>query len=273
MNVFSPLHDYDDDEPMDIEPTGVPRSITLRSHSHTHQPSKLDHVIDPADIEVEKSLLTEELEKSPSRRRASGRLSDPSIVAPLFVQPGEENVGPSGHVIFKQPPPVVQQQQSLPVAPITMNSNQNIDPQRITPLTPMQLGKVRPIDIPSSLEKFKSLKIGLDSLHQSGQPSAMASPAKNPFTPKVISTGLSDHPPSTSNEYLKSLIEESLCEFKSSLRNDIQNLHVELIKQSLTQQSAFAGMMEDYMPAVKELMEEIRRLREENKLLRLRLQL
>lgn len=263
MNVFSPLHDYADDEPMDLEPTGIPRSITVRPHP----PSKLDHFIAPADIEV---LVAEELEKSPSRRRASGRLSDPAIVAPLFVLPGDEEGDKRGPVVFKQPLPVVPDKavapaNVLPIAPITVNLAMNH-----VVSTPVQLGKGRTIDIPSSLEKFKSLKIGLDSLHQSSQPSGMASPAKNPFSP--ITTGLSE-PHTKSSEYLKSLIEESLGEFKCALRNDIQNLHVELIKQSLSQQSAFAQMMEQYMPAVKDLMEEIRRLREENELLRLRLEL
>lgn len=261
---------------MEIE-NSVPRSITVRSQSH--QPSKLDAFIAPTDINEESSssVLAEELEKSPTRTRVAGRLSEATIVAPLFVQPIEEPVNQNDRIMFKQPTLATAtdvKPAALPVAPITLNSNCSsaFEPAKITPLTPFQLGKCRPIDIPSSLEKFKSLKIGLDSLHQSSQPSGMASPSKNPFSPKTmpIPTGLSE---TRQDEHLKSLIEESLCEFKSALRNDIQNLHVELIKQSLAQQSAFAGIMEEYMPAVQDFMEEIRRLREENDLLRLRLQL
>jgi hypothetical protein len=259
---------------MDIE-NSVPRSIAVRSH----QPTKLDAFIAPTDIDEESPsiVLAEELEKSPTRSRMAGRLSEAAIVAALAVQPSEESADQSRNVIFKQPTLATAADvklAALPVAPIALNttSSARIAPARMPQLTPLQLGKCRPIDIPSSLEKFKSLKIGLDSLHQSPQLSEMASPYKNPFTPKTmpVPTGLSE---ARQDEHLKCLIEESLCVFKSALRNDIQDLHVELIKQSLAQQSAFAGMMEEYMPAVRDLMEEIRRLREENELLRLRLQL
>lgn len=137
--------------------------------------------------------------------------------------------------------------------------------------TPAALGRTRHMDIPSSLEKFKSLKIGLDSLRPSPRPPAPAD--ANPFTPAGL---VSAHvvaaeaalPPAA---FVKGLIDEALGEFKAALRNDIQNLHVEIIKQSLAQQHELRDVIEEYLPAVKGLMEELQRVRDENERLKLRL--
>ena len=71
---------------------------------------------------------------------------------------------------------------------------------------------------------------------------------------------------------LKELI-GSVVEFHtSSLKNDLQNLHIELIKQSIAQQSSFKSLLETYLPLTGKLMETLVDTREENEKLKMRIE-
>lgn len=252
MEVFSPLQESEQQQ----ETESVPRAITTIHHSNPHLPltaSKLENYVVSEDVKIESEDLVDEKEndqifelKSPTKNR-SGNNNNVDLMVD-FAKP-EDSL-----FVFKDP--------------IVHDANKNNrckepteeDKRMIT--TPVALSKTRQMDIPSSLEKFKSLKIGLDSLKQTKP----ASPAKNPFTPPSIPTV--EAPQSA---FLKGLIEECLSEFKATLRNDIQNLHVEIIKQSMAQQAETRLVIEENLPLVRELMEEIRRLRDENERLKIKL--
>ncbi len=99
--------------------------------------------------------------------------------------------------------------------------------------TPVQLGKTRTLDVPSSLEKFKSLRIGIESLNQSMNSTKPSSPVQaNPFSPKQETSSNQ----TAQTTVFRGIIEDALSEFKATIRNDIQNLHVEILKQSIAQQ-------------------------------------
>lgn len=162
--------------------------------------------------------------------------------------------------------------------------------------TPLMGSRVRSIDVPSSLEKFKSLKLGLSQasvtkeerhsikaepvspfavppilLNQANQTKQSAVP-KEPFsfTTSHIKTEKSEIPaPIGDIQMQKAAMREVLDEFKATLRNDLQCLHVELIKQSMVQQESVRETLESFLPAVRELMDEVSRVREENERLKL----
>ena len=71
---------------------------------------------------------------------------------------------------------------------------------------------------------------------------------------------------------LKSLIDSVVESHTISLKNDLQNLHIELIKQSVAQQSAFRSLLETYLPLTGKLMESLKEEREENGRLKMRIE-
>lgn len=209
-----------------------------------HQ-SRLDSFILADDTEID--LIThdvDDLEKSPTTRRSSGFYNGDNGPSPFrFQQPAQIPMGS-----IDVPPMVVKEvvqitQAALPDENTEINpslvNNQSLPAPRFHS-TPVHLGKVRPLEIPSSLEKFKSLKIGLDSLQQSTLPTAAPSPLKpaNPFSPKRFAV---EEPPVVSvpaADYsdVRKIVNEALADFKATVRNDIQSLHIEIIKQSIAQQ-------------------------------------
>lgn len=77
----------------------------------------------------------------------------------------------------------------------------------------------------------------------------------------------SDNGPS---ELVRSIVEKSVGEAMSEIRNDIQNLHIELIKQSIAQQNTLRQILTNLPESYKRLAEDYRQLQEENERLRLR---
>lgn len=79
-------------------------------------------------------------------------------------------------------------------------------------------------------------------------------------TPKPVAADLTD---------LVSSIVES---HTATLKNDLQNLHIELIKQSVAQQSSFKSLLEMYLPLTGKLMASLSETREENERLKMRIE-
>ena len=75
--------------------------------------------------------------------------------------------------------------------------------------------------------------------------------------------------PEDSDTKLKQLIQAEVSASLSSLRNDLQNLQVELIKQSLAQQATMRSLFETYLPMTGQLMDALTTAREENERLKL----
>ena len=73
------------------------------------------------------------------------------------------------------------------------------------------------------------------------------------------------------NELIKSLAEKSISESMSDIKNDIQNLHIELIKQSIAQQNALMQIVNSLPDSYQRLAQENQSLREELERLKLRL--
>lgn len=234
MDTFSPVNERTAVE--DISMESVPRVFHRNEDANPRNSTKLDNVVTNEDMDEEHGLgyAQEDLEDSPTKRRSSfGSRIPPLTVEETQIETSKtfqfsalENIEfkskehreSESHTRVSEPPP----------ASITLREYS----------TPIKLGVTRQIDVPSSLEKFKSLKIGLDSIANSKHSSNPASPisvpvVQNPFSPKPsVVTQADKH----SEAYLKALIDESLTDFKKVIRNDIQNLHVEIIKQSLAQQ-------------------------------------
>lgn len=77
---------------------------------------------------------------------------------------------------------------------------------------------------------------------------------------------------SNNHSNIQELIDASLEAHTSSIKNDLQNLHVELIKQSLAQQNAFRTLLETYLPLTGKLMDTLAETRQENENLKLRIE-
>lgn len=88
-----------------------------------------------------------------------------------------------------------------------------------------------------------------------------------------------DHPASSAinqskvmmPELIKSMVEKAISESLQELRNDVQNLHVDLIKQTLAQQTMLKQIMANLPESFKNLAEECKLLRDENEHLKARL--
>lgn len=72
-------------------------------------------------------------------------------------------------------------------------------------------------------------------------------------------------------ELVKSFVEKSISETMSEVRNDVQNLHIEFIKQSLAQQNMMRQILSSIPDNYKKLADDFRLLQEENERLKLRL--
>jgi hypothetical protein len=182
----------------------------------------------------------------------------------------------------------------------------------------------RSIDIPSSLERFKSLKLGMstDAIgNESRRASIIPELSEDNETKKTITKTGSKSPfllgsatdlmlPSTVSKncdafvfeqpavlkepilkfeipekssfalakkeaaepfdkFQKAELQSMLNDLRSTLRNDIQAIHIEIIRQSLASQNQMRQCLDERLPMVKDLMEELKRLREENERLRL----
>ena len=69
-------------------------------------------------------------------------------------------------------------------------------------------------------------------------------------------------------EFLKNIIEGSLKNFQSAIHRDVQNLHLELIRQFHIQQKETERMLAKYAETQQFLLDEIESLREENERLK-----
>jgi hypothetical protein len=72
-------------------------------------------------------------------------------------------------------------------------------------------------------------------------------------------------------DLLRSLVERSVAEAMSEIRNDVQNLHVEFIKHSLAQQNTLQQILMALPTSYQKISEELKRVNDENERLKLRL--
>lgn len=115
-----------------------------------------------------------------------------------------------------------------------------------------------------SNQPLEAPRNGHISVNPSLSSSSMTSSATNGLT-----TSNSGNIP----QLIKGLVERSITDAMAEIRNDIQNLHVELIKQSLAQQNALHQIVANMPDMYKKLSDEYRVLQEENERLKLRLSL
>ncbi|KAF9304291.1 Protein nedd1 [Mortierella antarctica] len=73
--------------------------------------------------------------------------------------------------------------------------------------------------------------------------------------------------PSFSSKVLENVIEGCLMEFRTGIRNDIQNMHLELLRQFQIQKLEMEALLREYSDT-RELRDEIERLRDENRRLK-----
>lgn len=143
---------------------------------------------------------------------------------------------------------------------------------RTTPL----MAPVEPKDTSININAGVS-KLGATSLRQ---PPEISRNVHTNVNPSLTSPGMAASSttngttiPNTGNipQLIKGLVESSIADAMAEIRNDIQNLHVELIKQSLAQQNALHQIVANMPDMYKRLSDEYRVLQEENERLKLRL--
>jgi len=78
--------------------------------------------------------------------------------------------------------------------------------------------------------------------------------------------------PSLDLSKIEQAVSVHLTQLSTTLRNDLQNLHVEMIKQSLAQQTALRSLFETYLPMTSQLMDALTAARDENERLKLKLE-
>jgi len=146
---------------------------------------------------------------------------------------------------------------------------------------------------PRIKERFQNLRTVLS--HTPPQPQASSLPtASKPEVKSFTSSKpmVQSHPSSASSStteatalssVIREIVKDSMSSELATLRNDIQNLHIDMIKRDLAQQvpihfyftkfkANIRTMLEEQMPsAIKEMANEIQVLREENSRLKLRL--
>ncbi|KAF8944302.1 Protein nedd1 [Haplosporangium gracile] len=83
-----------------------------------------------------------------------------------------------------------------------------------------------------------------------------------------LETGTTSSPSSFQSKILESVIDGCLMEFRAGIRNDIQNMHLELLRQFQIQKMEIEGLLKEYTDT-RELQEENQRLQEENQRLRM----
>ena len=181
----------------------------------------------------------------------------------------------------------------------------------------------RSLDIPSSLERFKSLKLGISTEtigNESRRASIIPELSEDSESKKIITKAGTKSPfllgsatdlklplevpknnepfvfeqPALKESILKPVttqassflvekkevsepfdrfqnaeLQSMLNDLRSTLRNDIQALHIEIIRQSIASQNQTRDLLDERLPMVKDLMEELKRVREENERLRL----
>ncbi|KAF9149226.1 Protein nedd1 [Linnemannia schmuckeri] len=81
-------------------------------------------------------------------------------------------------------------------------------------------------------------------------------------------TGTTSSPSSLQSKILESVIDGCLMEFRAGIRNDIQNMHLELLRQFQIQKMEIEGLLKEYTDT-RELQEENQRLQEENQRLKM----
>ncbi|KAI8898576.1 WD40-repeat-containing domain protein [Globomyces pollinis-pini] len=88
-------------------------------------------------------------------------------------------------------------------------------------------------------------------------------------TPHTVNEQDSRKEPINSFQYkvIRNVVEEVMVDFQESIRQDVQNLHIELLREFQIQQNEIRNIIEQTVPT-QELVQLLRELREENKLLR-----
>ncbi|KAF9538377.1 Protein nedd1 [Mortierella hygrophila] len=81
-------------------------------------------------------------------------------------------------------------------------------------------------------------------------------------------TGTASSSSSFQSKVLESVIDGCLMEFRAGIRNDIQNMHLELLRQFQIQKMEIEGLLKEYTDT-RELQEENQRLQEENQRLKM----
>ncbi|KAF9183768.1 Protein nedd1 [Haplosporangium sp. Z 767] len=131
------------------------------------------------------------------------------------------------------------------------------------------------------------MQLGLeDTVNGSGTSSMVKATQQQRMSGSVVATGRSDNAtavtaaaggssssvPSLTNSFpsqvLEGVIEGCLADFRTGIRNDIQNMHLELLRQFQIQKMEIEGLLKRYTDT-KQLQEENDRLQEENQRLRM----
>ncbi|KAL7749098.1 hypothetical protein RI367_005503 [Sorochytrium milnesiophthora] len=241
VDVFSPLQPSDKLSSTSPPPPQSAKRVLFAPTTKASQSTELGPSSLPPEPVIRKST-------SASSLKFSASLGSPSS-SQRFASSAIDN---------RSTPPSKQQQQPPTAAP------DSISPARPPPKPFASLSSTTASS--SSSSSFSTTLTATSTANTTASDGAGSS--RLPLasaTPR--SPVLSAQPSAFSTQLLENLIDDAMQSFRESVRNDIQNVHLELLRQFEIQKLDLREMFAEYLK-VKEVMEENERLREENKRLR-----
>ncbi|KAJ3405000.1 hypothetical protein HDV05_006783 [Chytridiales sp. JEL 0842] len=153
-------------------------------------------------------------------------------------------------------------QQPPPTSLFSFNGNPSVSAPNSKPIGGL-VGKSESENTSSLTQKKQSEKLKMDSLLQTLPQERQHQAADISDAPTLTSFTAAG----VSQKLLEGVIEESLEDFRRQIRDEIQNMHLEILRQFCIQKNEIESLFEKYSPT-RRLEEELRELREENARLR-----
>ncbi len=144
-------------------------------------------------------------------------------------------------------------------APAGTRKSLNLGQQKVTDVSTMQTVESSTASIAAETIKKPApqLQPAVLASHSSGSGSEYTSP------PQSVNQALQFQ-----QQLLQGVISDSLASFREEVLGQVQNLHLELLRQFQIQQMEINALMQHHYGEKQELLEEIKRLKEENRRLK-----
>lgn len=161
---------------------------------------------------------------------------------------------PTGSFTNYQSSPTVEM-----TAPAGTRKSLNLGQQKLTDVSTMQTVESSTASMTS--ETIKKPAPQLQSITQTGHSSGSSTEYTSP--PQSVHQAVQFQ-----QQLLQGVISDSLASFREEVLGQVQNLHLELLRQFQIQQMEINTLMQHHYGEKQELLEEIKRLKEENRRLK-----
>lgn len=144
-------------------------------------------------------------------------------------------------------------------APAGTRKSVNLGQQKVNDVSVMQTIETSTVSMTAETIKKPApqLQPAVHTSHGSGSNPEFASPSQN--TNQAVQF---------QQQLLQGVISDSLSSFREEVLGQVQNLHLELLRQFQIQQMEINALMQHHYGEKQELLEEIKRLKEENRRLK-----